>query len=83
MVDRTPGAPHGAKDLWIELGRTKLPAHEAQQLGQGQVVSLDTLVDQPVDVAIGGRLVARGEVLVLDGCFCVRITELVTGRTAT
>lgn len=80
MVDRSPGAPRGAKDLCIELGRATLPAYQADQLAAGQVVSLDTLVDQPVDISIDGRLVARGEVLVLDGCFCVRITELVARR---
>jgi flagellar motor switch protein FliN/FliY len=46
------------------------------------VVSLETLVDEPVDIVVESQIVARGEVLVLDGCFCIRVTELVAKRGA-
>ncbi len=64
-------------DLKIELGRTNLPLQEVLQLRRGSVVSLDKLVGDPVDVLVNGRLVARGEVLVLSGSFCVRVAELI------
>jgi flagellar motor switch protein FliN/FliY len=77
MIDRLRRARDVQLELRIELGRAQMPADKAALLAPGSVVSLDTLVDQPVDIAIEGRLVARGEVLELDGSFCVRVTELV------
>ena len=64
-------------DLKIELGRTRIDRRDLCGLSVGSVVSLDTSVSDPVDVMANGRLVARGEVLVLDGKLCVRVTELV------
>jgi flagellar motor switch protein FliN/FliY len=78
MVDRMPPA-RGDRNLRIELGRARLPWEQAEQLGPGSVVSLESLIDDPVNVYLGQRLVARGEVLVLDGCFCIRVTELFSG----
>jgi flagellar motor switch protein FliN/FliY len=49
------------------------------KLKRGSVVTLDKLAGDPVDVFVNGRLVARGEVLVLNDNFCVRVTELLTG----
>ena len=49
------------------------------QLRRGSVVPLDKLAGDPVDVFVNGRLVARGEVLVLNDNFCVRIAELISG----
>lgn len=67
-------------DLWIELGRTRLPSSEAAGLGPRSLVSLEALVDEPVDILIAGRLVARGEVLELDGNYCIRVTEMIAGQ---
>lgn len=64
-------------DLKIELGRTRLNLEEILQLRRGSVVTLDKLAGDPVDIFVNGRLVARGEVLVLNDNFCVRIAELV------
>lgn len=64
-------------DLKIELGRTRLNLDEILQLRRGSVVTLDKLAGDPVDVYVNGRLVARGEVLVLNDNFCVRVAELV------
>lgn len=80
MIDRIRHAAGDGMDLRIELGRAKMTSHEAGQLAAGSIVTLDTLVDQPVDIVAGGQLIARGEVMVLDGSFCVRITELVAGK---
>ena len=64
-------------DLKIELGRTRMNLDEILQLRKGSVVTLDKLAGDPVDVYANGRLVARGEVLVLNDNFCVRVAELV------
>lgn len=66
-------------DLRIELGRTQMYLEDVLQLRRGSVVPLDKLAGDPVDVFVNGRLVARGEVLVLNDNFCVRIAELISG----
>ncbi len=66
-------------DLRIELGRTQMYLEDVLKLKRGSVVTLDKLAGDPVDVFVNGRLVARGEVLVLNDNFCVRVTELLTG----
>lgn len=63
-------------DIRIELGRTELLIEEVLQLRDGSVVPLDKLAGDPVDVIVNERLIARGEVLVLNDNFCVRITEI-------
>lgn len=64
-------------DLRIELGRTMMRLEDVLQLRGGAVVVLDKLAGDPVDIYVNGRLVARGEVLVMNDNFCVRVTELV------
>lgn len=63
--------------VMIELGRTQMLVEDVLRLGQGSVVELDKLAGDPVDVYVNRRLVARGEVLVLNDNFCVRISEIV------
>jgi len=63
----------------IELGRTRMLVEDVLKLGEGSVVELDKLAGDPVDVFVNERLVARGEVLVLNDNFCVRINEIVAG----
>ncbi len=88
LNDLSPTAGDGVKqpidilgevelDLRIELGRTQMQLEEVLQLRSGSVVALDKLAGDPVDVYVNGRLVARGEVLVMNDNFCVRVTELV------
>lgn len=62
----------------IELGRTRMLVEDVLKLGENSVVELDKLAGDPVDVYANDRLVARGEVLVLDDSFCVRISEVVS-----
>jgi flagellar motor switch protein FliN/FliY len=64
-------------DLRIELGRTQMRLEEVLELRGGSVVALDKLAGDPVDVFVNGRLIARGEVLVMNDNFCIRVTELV------
>ncbi len=64
-------------DVAIELGRTEMLVEDVLKLGPGAVVELDKLAGDPVDVFVNGRLVARGEVLVLNDNFCIRISEIV------
>lgn len=60
----------------IELGRTRMLVEDVLRLGEGAVVELDKLAGDPVDVYVNQRLVARGEVLVLNDAFCVRINSI-------
>jgi flagellar motor switch protein FliN len=64
-------------DLRIELGRTNMYLEEVLKLSKGSVVTLDKLAGDPVDIFVNGRLIARGEVLILNENFCVRVAELV------
>ena len=63
----------------IELGRSRMLVEDVLKLGDGSVVELDKLAGDPVDVFVNDRLVARGEVLVLNDNFCVRVNEIVAG----
>ncbi len=65
-------------DLRIEVGRARLLIDEVVRLKAGSVVPLDKLAGDPVDILVNGRLVARGEVLVLNDNFCVRVAEILT-----
>jgi flagellar motor switch protein FliN/FliY len=69
-------------DLTIELGRTHMHLEDVLKLKQGAVVPLDKLAGDPADIYINGRLIARGEVLVLNDNFCVRVAELIVGESA-
>jgi flagellar motor switch protein FliN/FliY len=60
----------------IELGRTRMLVEEVLKLGEGSVVELDKPAGDPVEVYVNDRLVGRGEVLVLNDNFCVRISEV-------
>ena len=69
-------------DMTIELGRTHMHLEDVLKLKQGAVVPLDKLAGDPADVYVNGRLVARGEVLVLNDNFCIRVAELIAGENA-
>ena len=61
----------------IELGRSRMLVEDVLKLVEGSVVELDKLAGDPVDVFVNDRLVARGEVLVLNDNFCVRVNEII------
>ncbi len=69
-------------DMTIELGRTHMQLEDILKLKQGAVVPLDKLAGDPADIFVNGRLVARGEVLVLNDNFCIRVAELIEGESA-
>jgi len=62
----------------IELGRTKMPISDILSLGSGSVVELNKLAGEPVDLLVNNKVVARGEVVVVDENFGLRITQLLT-----
>jgi flagellar motor switch protein FliN/FliY len=62
----------------VELGRTKMPIKEILDLGPGSIVELDKLAGEPVDILVNNKLIAKGEVVVIDESFGVRITDIVS-----
>ena len=68
--------------LVVRFGRTVLPLGSIADLGPGSVIDMGRSPDEPVDLLVGERLIARGEVVVVGGNYGVRITELATGREA-
>ena len=62
----------------VELGRTKKLIREILELSPGSVLELDKLAGEPVDVLVNGKLLAKGEVVVIDENFGVRITDIVS-----
>jgi flagellar motor switch protein FliN/FliY len=65
-------------EVTVELGRAEMYIEDVLRLGVGSVVELDRLAGDPVDIFVNKRLVARGEVLVLNDNFCVRINDIVS-----
>ncbi len=66
----------------IELGRTTMTVQELLRLGRGSVIQLDRLAGEPIDIYVGDRRFAEGEVVVLGEHFGVRITRIVTTGNA-
>lgn len=62
----------------LQFGSREMPLREILELGPGDVVELDRHVSEPVDLVVGDRIVARGEVVVASGNFALRITEVAT-----
>jgi flagellar motor switch protein FliN/FliY len=65
-------------EVSVELGRTRLSIQNLLALGPGSVVELDKLAGDPLDILVNGRLVARGEAVVVNDKFGVRITDIVS-----
>ncbi len=65
-------------DVSVELGRTRLLINELLQLGQGSVVELNKLAGEPLEVYVNGKLVARGEAVVINEKFGVRLTDIIS-----
>ena len=85
----TAGAAGGAElerlydvpvELAVEIGRTHMTIRETLALGPGSIVTLDRLAGEPVDLLVNGKPIARGEVVVIDEEFGLRITDVVTSR---
>jgi flagellar motor switch protein FliN/FliY len=70
---------HGVMmEVTVELGRTRLPVQDLLTLTPGAVLELDRAAGSPVDLLVNGRLIARGEVVVVDEDFGLRVTEIVS-----
>lgn len=65
-------------DVSAELGRTRLLISELLQLGQGSVVELNKLAGEPLEVFVNGKLVAKGEAVVINEKFGVRLTDIIS-----
>ena len=64
--------------LALEVGRTRMPVRQLLQLAPGAVVELDRLAGEPLDVLVNGVRIARGEVVVVNEKFGIRLTEVVS-----
>jgi flagellar motor switch protein FliN/FliY len=66
-------------ELAVEVGRTHMTIREALALGPGSIVTLNRLAGEPVDLLVNGKPIARGEVVVIDEEFGLRVTEVLGG----
>ena len=62
----------------VELGRTKVYVKELLQLGQGSVVELDKLAGEPLEILVNEKLIAKGEVVVVNEKFGIRLTDIIS-----
>ena len=67
-------------EVTVELGRTRLLIRDIMDLSAGSIIELDKIAGEPVDLFANGMLVARGEVIVIDDNFGVRVTEIITAK---
>ena len=67
-------------ELAVEIGRTHMTIRETLALGPGSIVTLNRLSGEPVDLLVNGKPIARGEVVVIDEEFGLRVTEVVAGE---
>ena len=70
-------------ELAVEIGRTHMTIRETLSLGPGSIVTLNRLAGEPVDLLVNGKPIARGEVVVIDGEFGLRVTEVVVRAAGT
>jgi flagellar motor switch protein FliN/FliY len=66
-------------ELAVEIGRTRMTIGETLALGPGSIITLNRLAGEPVDLLVNGKPIARGEVVVIDEEFGLRVTEVSTG----
>ncbi len=69
-------------ELSVEIGRTRMTVGETLQLRAGSIVTLERLAGEPVDLLVNGTPIARGEVVIVDEEFGLRVTEIVEGDPA-
>ena len=62
----------------VEVGRTRLTIQDLLQLGQGSVIELTKLAGEPLDVFVNGKMVARGEAVIVNEKFGIRLTEIIS-----
>ena len=69
-------------ELAVEIGRTKMTIRETLGLGPGSIVTLDRTAGEPVDLLVNGKPIARGEVVVIDEEFGLRVTEVLAPKAS-
>jgi flagellar motor switch protein FliN len=69
-------------EVSVEIGRTRMTLGEALALGPGSVIGLHRMAGEPVDLLVNGRVIARGEVVVIDEEFGLRVTDVAAGVRA-
>jgi flagellar motor switch protein FliN/FliY len=67
-------------DVVVELGRARLTIRELAELGNDEILELDRPADQPLDLVVGGRVYARGEVIMVGERLAIRITSILGGE---
>ncbi len=77
-ADAEAAPPSETLDLRVELGRTRIDWDEIDKLREGTLLPLDNAAAEPVDIYAGGHLIARGEVLALDGSLGIRVVEVLS-----
>jgi flagellar motor switch protein FliN/FliY len=65
-------------EISVELGRAKIPISDLLQLGQGSVIELTKTTGEPLEILVNQKLVARGEVVVVNDKFGVRLTDIIS-----
>lgn len=65
-------------EVTVELGRAKMLIRDLLQLGQGSILELDKIAGEPLEILVNNRLVARGEVVVVNDKFGIRLTEVIS-----
>ena len=65
-------------DVSVELGRVRMIVNDLLQLGQGSIIELNKPVGEPLEIYINNKLVARGEVVVVDEKFGIRVTDIIS-----
>lgn len=65
-------------DVSVELGRVKMLVNDLLQLGQGSIIELNKAVGEPLEIYISNKLVARGEVVVIEEQFGIRVTDIIS-----
>ena len=78
LGERLDLVEHVNVKLDVVVGQVSLPIDQLFSLSEGSVLSLDTLVDSPVEVRLNGKLIARGELLAVDEHFGIQITDIVS-----
>lgn len=64
-------------EVTVELGRTQMSLREVLELQEGSVIELDRLAGEPLDLKVGGQLIAQGEVVAVDDYYGLRITNVI------
>ncbi len=67
-------------EVTVELGRTTLPIYDLLQLGQGSIVELSKIAGEPLEILVNQKLIARGEVVVVNEKFGIRLTDVVSTK---